>query len=150
MTYYIIPCGGAKLDKPAKARDLYVGQMFCNTLGAALAQVEEGDEVLILSAKHGLLRLDDVVEPYEQQIDKAGAISVETLSAQAEAMGFDFDAGVYAFLPKAYFRLLDEALRTFDCYPHQVYEASDGGIGEQRRVNRLVQRVPAPDTAHTI
>lgn len=139
MTFFIIPCGGAKLETASKARDLYVGQMFRNTIAAALAQCEAGDEVLILSAKHGLVRLDDVLDPYEQTIDKPGAISADAVAEQALALGIDWDADVYAFLPKAYFRLLDSALRSFDCFPHQVYEASDGGIGEQRRVNRLVQ-----------
>lgn len=138
MVWMVIPCSGAKLDRPAKARELYVGSMFASSLKAALASVADaGGEVLILSALHGLVRLDDELAPYEQRIDKPGAVSAEKVAEQALELGIDWDSDVYALLPKAYFAKLDDALRSFDCYPHFCYEASDRGIGEQRRVNRL-------------
>lgn len=136
--WMVIPCSGAKLDRASKARDLYVGSMFKSSLKAAEAQVAwGGGAVLILSALHGLVRLDDVLEPYEQRIDQPGAVSAEKVAAQALALGIDWDSDVFALLPKAYFAKLDDALRSFDCHPHFCYEASDRGIGEQRRVNRL-------------
>lgn len=140
MTVYVIPCGAEKRLHAAKARDLYVGQMFTNTLRAALNDAAHNDEptrVVILSARHGLLDLDAVIEPYDQRIDAPGAIDAQTLAAQALSMGIDWDADdeVYAMLPRPYLRVLDDALRQLDVYVVNVYEAT-AGIGEQRCVNR--------------
>lgn len=60
----IIGCGAAKLGVAAPARELYTGPLFRDALGYA-THPGRFDEVRILSAKHGLLRLDQVVEPYE-------------------------------------------------------------------------------------
>lgn len=58
----IIACSASKLDKAAPARDLYTGALF----KASLAVAEDmADRVVILSAKHGVLELDAVVEPYD-------------------------------------------------------------------------------------
>lgn len=145
MLTYVIPCGGAKLDHAAPARQLYVGQMFRHTLTSVEA-LAAGDEaaglgpvrVLILSARHGLVELDTVLDPYEQRIDKPGAVTVDTVAAQALALGIDWGQGeVYSLLPAPYRRLLDEALRRHDVYLQDVYEAT-GGIGDQRHVNAVI------------
>lgn len=142
MSVYVIPCGAEKRAHPAAARDLYVGQMFTNTLRAALATAaldEPPSRVLILSARHGLIDLDTVVEPYDQRIDAPGAIAAHTVAEQAAAFGIDWDAedDVYALLPRPYLRLLDDALRMCDVYVLDVYEAT-AGIGEQRHINRAI------------
>ena len=58
----IIACSASKLDKAAPARDLYTGALFKASLAVAEAL---SDRVVILSAKHGVLELDAVVEPYD-------------------------------------------------------------------------------------
>lgn len=129
----VIPCGGAKLDRPAAARDLYTGQMFRHTLAAAQAEADAiGGRVLILSAEHGLITLDTVIAPYDRKMGQAGSVTPDTIAAQALALGIDWGASVYALLPAAYYRPLDEALRAQD-----VYEAT-AGIGDQRHVNAIV------------
>lgn len=154
---YVIPCGGAKLDDASPARDLYIGSMFRHTLANVerLAGMDEAEgrgpaRVLILSARHGLVQLDDVLEPYDQRMDAAGSVPADTLAGQALALGIDWGAEVYALLPRPYLSRLDAALRTLDVYVQDVYEAT-GGIGEQRRVNSIVGRPTvapaAPDTA---
>jgi hypothetical protein len=66
----IIGCGKSKLDHAAPARDLYTGSLF----RAALAHAEAtADLVLIASAKHGLLRTSEPIEPYEQKLRRGGA-----------------------------------------------------------------------------
>jgi hypothetical protein len=135
MITYVIPCGGAKTDRPVPARDLYTGSMFRHTLNAALAMADGDDaQVLILSAEHGLLRLDDVVAPYDQRMDQPGAVDADTITCQAVRFGLDRD--VYAMLPRPYLAKLDAALRPLDVYVQDVYEAT-GGIGEQRHVNAV-------------
>lgn len=143
MSVMVIPCSGAKLDRAAPARELYVGSMFRFSLAAALKQCDEGDRVLILSALHGLVELDAVLDPYECKIGAPEAVSVEVLAEQAQRLGIEWDTDVWAFLPKAYFAKLDNALRSFGCYPHFVFEGSERGIGEHRRVLANSMRWPA-------
>lgn len=138
---YVIPCGGAKADHPAQARDLYVGSMFRHTLAAAermvALDVAEGRgpaRVLILSARYGLVGLDEVLEPYDLRMESHGSVTVEVLAAQALTLGIDWGSDVYALLPRPYLARLDSALRTLDVYVQDVYEGC-GGIGEQKRVN---------------
>jgi hypothetical protein len=57
---YLIACSARKLDKPAKARDLYKGQAFALATKAAA-----GADVLILSALHGAVDPDAVLSPYD-------------------------------------------------------------------------------------
>jgi len=60
---YLISCVKSKLSYPAKARDLYTGTLFTLSLKYALQQ--EPDAIYILSAKYGLVDLDQVISPYE-------------------------------------------------------------------------------------
>lgn len=147
---YVIPCGGAKLDHAAPARDLYTGQMFRHTLENAerTAQLDTEElgrpaRVLILSAKYGLVELDQVLEPYDLRMGATGSVTAETLAEQALALGIDWGSEVYGMLPRPYLARLDEALRTLDVYIQDSYEAC-GGIGEQRRVNVIASRPTAP------
>jgi hypothetical protein len=141
---YVIPCGGKKLDHAAPARDLYCGSMFRHTLANVeqLAALDEAEgrgpaRVVILSALHGLVGLDTVLEPYDQRMDQAGSVAAETLTGQALALGIDWGAQVYAFLPRAYLARLDEALRVLDVYVQDVYEGCTGNL-QQKRVNVVV------------
>lgn len=135
-TTYVIPCGGAKLDTPAPAAELYTGSMFRHTLTAAQAAPADGEQarILILSAKHGLVTLDTVLAPYDQRMDQPGSITAAEIAGQALALGIDWGSEVYALLPSAYYSRLDEALRTLDVWLQPVYEAAPG-IGYQRGVN---------------
>lgn len=63
----LVGCGAAKLPGRHRARDLYTGSLF----RAALAHAERSaDEVLILSALHGLVGLDDELDAYNVRLDK--------------------------------------------------------------------------------
>lgn len=141
---YVIPCGGGKLDHAAPAAELYIGSMFRHALVNVerLAAMDEDEgrgpaRVLILSALHGLVELGTVLEPYDLRMGAPGSVTVETLAAQALALGIDWGSAVYAFLPRAYLARLDGALRTLDVFVQDVYEAC-GGNGEQRRVLSIV------------
>jgi hypothetical protein len=130
-TVAIIPCGAAKLDRSAPARDLYTGSQFRMALAAA-AEIDDEVQVLVLSAKYGLITLDTILDPYDVKMGDAGSVDPCDLILQASAL--ELNAGevdVYALLPKAYFETLDEALRFRGVYAADVYEA-DAGIGYQR------------------
>lgn len=135
----IIPCGAAKLDRPAPARDLYTGQMFRHTLHAAQTEADAiGGRVLILSAQHGLIDPDTVIAPYNTRMGQPGSVTPGTIARQAEDdLGIQWGDDVYAFLPAAYYDRLSVALQSIDVYPQDVYEAT-AGIGEQRHVNAVV------------
>jgi hypothetical protein len=149
--YFVVPCGAAKLDWAAPARVLYTGSMFRHVLRAAEgeAAATERDlgvdaEVLILSALHGLVRLDEVLEPYDVKMGDPGSITVEALAAQVPQVGMKWRDEVYAMLPKAYCARLTEAAYLADYINVQdVYEAAPG-IGYQRGVASDLLRHQGP------
>jgi len=128
---FVIPCSAGKADAPAPAAELYTSVFFRQALAAARSEVDD-DAILVLSARHGLLALTDVVAPYDTKMGDAGCVDVATLAAQAIGRGL-VDAEVYALLPASYFARLAEALRIFDTYATPVYEAT-AGIGDQKHV----------------
>lgn len=142
---YVIPCGAAKLDQPAPAGRLYTGQHFTHALTSVAALADQdraaglAARILVLSARHGLIGLDEIVAPYDLRLGEPGSVSTSTLTEQALAHGIDWGSQVYGFLPRPYLAHLDEALRTLDVYIQDVYEAT-AGIGEQRHVLSNVAR----------
>lgn len=62
---YLIACGRSKAEGPARARDLYVGK----PTQRVLAEAESQGRTFILSALHGLVDPDEVIEPYDLALD---------------------------------------------------------------------------------
>lgn len=62
LTIVLVGCGSAKIDEPAPARDLYSSNYF--KLKRAYAEAV-GDAWYILSAEHGLVAPDEILEPYD-------------------------------------------------------------------------------------
>lgn len=58
----VIPCGKAKLDRPAPAGRMYVGSTFKLAAAAAAA---DGRPYLILSSRYGLIQSDTPIRPYD-------------------------------------------------------------------------------------
>ncbi|HFI9381063.1 TPA: DUF6884 domain-containing protein [Vibrio parahaemolyticus] len=65
----IIGCSDAKADSALPAFDLYQGTMY-QLIRANLPNIHDHCDVLILSAKHGLISSHQVIEPYDQRIAK--------------------------------------------------------------------------------
>lgn len=64
---YLVSCVGEKHDRAMPAKDLYASQWFRK----AREYVERrGGIWYILSAKHGLISADQVIEPYEQTLNR--------------------------------------------------------------------------------
>ena len=83
----LIGCGARKAAGPALAGTLYTGPYFQACLQAAVA-IAPRSQVLIISARHGLLGLDDgPIAPYEQLPGRPGAVTAATLRAQAAGRG---------------------------------------------------------------
>jgi hypothetical protein len=63
-----ISCVSKKLSHRAKARDLYVSPLF--RMNLAYAESLKPDAIFVLSAKYGLLDLEQEIEPYDQTLNK--------------------------------------------------------------------------------
>jgi hypothetical protein len=61
----LVGCASQKLQRPAPARELYVSQLFRKASAYAEATC---DRWYILSAKHGLVHPDTVLEPYDVRL----------------------------------------------------------------------------------
>ncbi|HEY8158437.1 MAG TPA: hypothetical protein VIF10_06995 [Methylobacter sp.] len=71
----LISCVKTKLPYRAKARDLYISPLF--KLNLKYAKKLAPDEIFILSAEHGLLSLEDEIEPYEKTLNKMRSSEVQ-------------------------------------------------------------------------
>lgn len=58
-----ISCSSKKLDRRSKAKDLYISPLF--KLNLEYSKHLKVDKTYILSAKYGLLELNDEIEPYD-------------------------------------------------------------------------------------
>ena len=79
----LISCVKSKLSHPAKARDLYISDLFRSSL--AYAQSLKPDKIFILSAKYGLLELDEQIKPYELTLNTMPAAEVKAWSIRVLA-----------------------------------------------------------------
>ena len=67
-TIVLISCGKTKHHSRTKARELYRGDLFKKSM--SYAETLNPENIYILSAKHGLVCLDDELDPYEQTLSK--------------------------------------------------------------------------------
>jgi hypothetical protein len=145
-TLVVIPCAADKLPTAALAIDLYASSNFRHVLNSArvtaVADAEyfgHDTKVMILSARHGLVDLGQVIEPYDTKMGDAGCIGRDELVDQLVALA---PQTVMSLLPSRYFDALHGAVRFVneegsdeDPYVEllDVYEAAPG-IGFQRGV----------------
>ncbi len=66
----LIPCVKSKREHRSKACELYTSTLFTKCL--AYAKTLNPDDIYILSAKHGVLALNDKIEPYEKTLNNMG------------------------------------------------------------------------------
>jgi hypothetical protein len=138
---FVIPCGAAKLDRPAPARELYTSPHFRFTLRQVAAAAYRADGILrILSARHGLVDPDTVLEPYDTTMTSVARVRTDTLAAHLRALAAPAAAiEVHAFLPARYLAVLREAAQhairgDLDTVAvHDAYRDAPG-IGYHRQV----------------
>ena len=63
----LISCVSQKTTYPARIKDLYVSPLFKKTWSYVL-QFEKPKDIYILSALHGLIKWDQVCEPYDKTL----------------------------------------------------------------------------------
>lgn len=76
----LIACAAQKRPQLSKARDLYVSPLFKKNL--RYAERLGPDQIYILSAKYGLVDLDEEVEPYDLTLNAMPADEVKYWAAQ--------------------------------------------------------------------
>lgn len=131
IPFVVIPCGGSKLETAAPAAELYTGSMFKDALNTARTMTTD-DNIRILSALHGLIKLSDIVAPYDVKMGSGDDVSDSTLRGQLEEItGGPFNPAVtiQALLPKKYDAKL-QACRGF--YPITNHLTGCAGIGYQK------------------
>ena len=64
----LISCVSKKLNYESKAQDLYQSPLFKKSL--AYARKINSDKIYILSAKYGLVKLNDKIKPYDETLNK--------------------------------------------------------------------------------
>lgn len=120
----IIPCGGKKRLEMSRARDLYIGPYFKACLRYSLYLVEP-ERVYILSALHGLLILDEEVEPYDLRMGQPGCVRVDQIRHRATEFEL-LNEEVIALGGREY------TGRCLQVWPHALTPLEGvGGIGKQ-------------------
>lgn len=71
-TIVFLGCSATKADKKCKAKDLYQGSLFKYSYEYAKKKLKP-DRIFILSAKHHLLSLGDLIAPYDMCLDDFSA-----------------------------------------------------------------------------
>lgn len=118
------------MEHSAPARELYTGSMFKDALNTA---DHIGNPVMILSAKYGMLKDSEIVEPYNVKMGDAETVAAETLSAQLNQLVNQGVSELSCFLPKAYFQALKVAAQNTPLKLVNHYEGTKG-IGFQKAV----------------
>lgn len=75
----LISCVSQKLPYKASARHLYVSPLFKKNL--AYAQSLDPDSIYVLSAKYGLVDLDQEIEPYDLTLNNMTAYQIKIWAA---------------------------------------------------------------------
>ncbi|WP_102145672.1 DUF6884 domain-containing protein [Mycobacterium hubeiense] len=144
-TLLVIACAAHKLDRSAPAHQLYDSDHFRLALRAAQHRADAlGARVMILSAKHGLTRLDRILMPYDVTMGQPGAIDITPLATHLWVQRV---RTVEALLPKRYLAVLRQAAEVlFDTRGVRVeivdLYAGARGIGDQRAVLSRMLRTP--------
>ena len=126
-TIALVGCAAAKLSRPAPARDLYTSQLFRKASAYAEANA---DRWYILSAKHGLVSPDTVLEPYDT---KLGHKHGPAIWDWAERVARQLDAELAGDNEIELLVLAGEQYRTFlaRCDYRATVPMAGMGIGQQ-------------------
>jgi hypothetical protein len=64
----LISCVKSKMNKPAKAKDLYISPLF--KLNFKYAKSLNPSNIFVLSAKYDLVDMNQIISPYEKTLNK--------------------------------------------------------------------------------
>lgn len=131
----LISCVSKKLNRKSRAQDLYASPLFRKNL--KYANSLNPDKIFILSAKYGLLRLDEEVEPYNQTLNNMSSVEIQqwadlVLARLKEVSSLDEDEFIF---------LAGENYRKF-LIPHlKNYNVPMLGLGIGKQLRWLSERI---------
>jgi len=82
----VVACGSKKIHGVHRARDLYTGAYFRLCLRYALSRFRS-ERIYILSAKYGLIGIDEKIGSYDIKMGEPGSVTVAKVTAQAMDRG---------------------------------------------------------------
>ncbi len=101
----LISCVSKKRSSRSKAKDLYMSALFQKNLHYALQQQPE--QIFILSAKYGLVTLDEEIEPYDLTLNTMSASEIRQWAAKVLdqlSEHADLQQDIFIFLAGAKYR----------------------------------------------
>lgn len=138
--YIFIACSKKKSQKPCKAKDMYLGDLFKKSYqyGKSL-----GGEIYILSAKYGLLNPEDYIDPYNitlnNMTDRERKRWAYKVIKQCEKQGIYFNDKIIFLCGSNYRKYLQIKYRNSIC------PLKGMGIGEQLAfLNEEIKKVRKP------
>lgn len=131
----LVQCAKKKLDKPAKARDLYISPLFRKNL--AYAHTLKATKIFILSAKHHLLPLDQTISPYNLTLND---MSVKEIKEWAKKVITDLKRETNLNNDEFIF-LVGENYRRFLIPEVKKYKIPMKGLGIGKQLKFLTDRL---------
>ena len=113
----LVGCSKTKLEYPAPASRLYIGNLFKKAYDYAQKNFSE---VYILSAKHGFLKTDEIIAPYNYTLKgKSKKIIISWSKQTAEIMNkfFSDDDILSFFTGEIYYKYLSRLLNCHTTLP---------------------------------
>lgn len=104
-TIVLISCVKSKLTYRARAKDLYISDLFCKSL--TYAQSLHPEAIYILSAKYGLLDLEQVIDPYELTIRDMSTVEQRAWAKRVSSalrLKADLQSDQFVLLAGMYYR----------------------------------------------
>lgn len=135
-TTVLIGCSKSKLDHCAPARDFYQGTIFKKSLAAA-RKLYHNASIYVLSAKYGLVPIDEELCPYDETLKGKSTVEIKNWAAkvikQMGKIGIDPQNDTFiVFAGKNYRKYLPLANAT------NMF-AGCSGIGEiLKKLNQLI------------
>lgn len=121
----IVPCGGKKASEECEAKDMYQGPYFKACLAYA-QKLSPWGNIVILSAKYGLLPLTARISPYNLRMGDIGCVNYFEVRKQAQLMKLIDEQEVIALGGEDYTGVCRKV------WPHcQTPLAGVGAIGKQ-------------------
>ena len=129
----LLACAATKLAQRAAAEDLYISHLF--RLALAYGRSLEPDAIYILSAKHGLVALDTMLDPYNLTLKDLSSREVKEWSAEVlRELAQKADLATDHFIV-----LAGDAYRRFLVPKLADWEAPLGNLPIGKQLQRLIE-----------
>ena len=132
--YVFVACSKSKLHIACTAQEIYSASALFNKRLAYAKKIVPEDKIFILSAKYGLLKLTDPVEPYDCYMGDQSAEYkfkwMQMVLKQMQEAGIDRREKTYFATGEEYWKQLSSAFKDYTTEKEVVKKAlGRGGIG---------------------